>query len=244
MDGPYKPLKHSVGYIHLLYMYSIRRIDLPCEMTMSDHGALHTCHGQVTRQVFRKLQNVSSYGLRINTDKTVTMVLNTENTDETIVNLRNSNLKNVNLFNYLGAFIAASQPETGESEINHRIQLPSVKFAEMSNLLQNFHVNLHTRVEFLNFFVRSRLTYASQNWSLTTNQFDRLDTTYRTLLRHIIRNGFRQVDRESNDFRLVISNAQLHSICGTRDVSTFIRTQQSNYASHVIRMSHERSLND
>ena len=56
-------------------------------------------------------------------------------------------------------------------------------------------------------------------------------TTYRTFLRRMVRNGFKQVDRDSNDFRLVISNDALHTTCGTRDVSHFIKTQQSNYAS-------------
>jgi len=58
----------------------------------------------------------------------------------------------------------------------------------------------------------------------------------------MVRNGFKQVDRESNDFRLVISNARLHTICGTRDISNYIKAQQLNYASHVVRMSYERSL--
>jgi len=50
------------------------------------------------------------------------------------------------------------------------------------------------------------------------------------------------VENPINDFRLVISIAQLHTICGTRDISNFIKAQQSNYASHVVRMSYERSL--
>jgi len=50
------------------------------------------------------------------------------------------------------------------------------------------------------------------------------------------------IENPINDFRLVISIAQLHTICGTRDISNFIKAQQSNYASHVARMSYELSL--
>ena len=146
------------------------------------------------------------------------------------------------IFKYLGANIDAIQPSTGDSEINHRIQLACIKFAEMSNLLQNFHINLRTRTTFFNCFIRSCLTYSCQNWSLTATQFERLDTTYRTFLRRMVRNGFKQVDRDLNDFRLVISNDALHTTSGTCDVSHFIKTQQSNYASHITRMSYERSL--
>ena len=38
-------------------------------------------------------------------------------------------------------------------------------------------------------FVRSRLTYSCQNWNLTTAQFVKLDITYRTLLRRMVRRG-------------------------------------------------------
>ena len=58
----------------------------------------------------------------------------------------------------------------------------------------------------------------------------------------MIQNGFKQVDSDNNDFRLVINNYNLHKLCGTHDVSTFIKQQQSNYCAHVIRMSNERSL--
>ena len=48
------------------------------------------------------------------------------------------------------------EPNTGDSEINQRIQLSQSKFAEMLNLLQNFSINLRTRVMFLNSVVCSR----------------------------------------------------------------------------------------
>ena len=57
----------------------------------------------------------------------------------------------------------------------------------------------------------------------------------------MVRNGFKQVDRDSNNFRLGNCN-DLHT-CGTSDVSHFIKTQQSNYqASHILSESHEASL--
>jgi len=58
----------------------------------------------------------------------------------------------------------------------------------------------------------------------------------------MMRNGFKQIDRDSNNYRLVITNDNLHSICGTCDVSEFIKQQQTNYTAHVIRMPNERSL--
>ena len=79
------------------------------------------------------------------------------------------------------------------------------KFASMSNLLQNHGIHLSMRVKFLNSFVRSRLMYSCKNWNLTTAQFVKLDVTYRTLLRRMVRRGFNLVDTDG-DFCFEINN--------------------------------------
>uniref|UniRef100_A0A7M5UNA8 Reverse transcriptase domain-containing protein n=1 Tax=Clytia hemisphaerica TaxID=252671 RepID=A0A7M5UNA8_9CNID len=187
----------------------------------------------------------TKFGLSINSQKTETMILN--HPDEipypsSIIDLGESQLSNVSDFKYLGAYLNSNQPNTGKKEITHRIQLASAKSSQMSNLLQNFHLKLKTRVLFLNCFVRSRLVYACQNWNLNQEQFDRLDVAYRKFLRRMVRGGFRFVNENQNDYRFSINNAQLHRICGTSDVSYFIKSQQHHYAAHVIRMPSSRSL--
>ena len=52
----------------------------------------------------------------------------------------------------------------------------------------------------------------------------------------MIRNGFKQIDRENNDYRLVITNENLHTLCGTRDVTDFIKDQQASFVAHVIKI--------
>ena len=186
-----------------------------------------------------------SHGLSINVSKTETMILNHTNLNseypKSIINLRNEPLQNSMEFKYLGSLISQNEPNTGEIEINHRIQMAHAKFASMSNLLQNSAIYLKTRIKFLNSFVRSRLTYSCQNWNLTNSQFQRLDVTYRTLLRRMIRGGFKRIDYDDGDFRYKITNDKLHEICKTSDVSNFIRLQQKRYAGHVIRMPIERN---
>ena len=54
---------------------------------------------------------------------------------------------------------------------------------------------------------------------------DRLDVTYRKFLRRMIRNGFKCIDENNDDFRPVNNNNQLHRICGTKDVNMFIKDQ-------------------
>ena len=185
------------------------------------------------------------FGLSVNVQKTETMILNhpvDSPYPNSIVELNECQLSNVSEFKYLGAYLDCNQPNTGEKEINHRIQLANAKFQQMSNLLQNFRINLKTRILFLNSFVRSRLVYACQNWNLTQQQFDRLDAVYRNLLRRMIRGGFRFVNTDANDYRYAINNNQLHDICGTSDVSFFIKSQQHHYVSHIIRMPVTRTV--
>lgn len=185
------------------------------------------------------------FGLSVNAQKTETMILNypvDSPYPNSIVELNECHLANVSEFKYLGAYLDCNQPNTGEKEINHRIQLANTKFQQMSNLIQNFRINLKTRILFLNSFVRSRLVYACQNWNLTQKQFDRLDVVYRKLLRRMIRGGFRFVNPDANDYRYAINNNQLHNICGTSDVSFFIKSQQHHYVSHIIRMPVTRTV--
>ena len=190
------------------------------------------------------LNNVfQNFGLTINKTKTETMILNhSDDHPNSIISIDETPLNNVKTFKYLGCYIDCLDPNTGDAEINHRIQIANIKFSQMSNLLQNFNINLKTRVQFLKSYVRSRLTYSCQNWNVNQNQLDRIDTTYRIFLRRMVRNGMKHVNEQENDYRMVISNARLLEICGTKDVSLFIKNQQSKYIAHVVRMSFDRNV--
>ena len=145
-------------------------------------------------------------------------------------------------FKYLGFYLHHDESNTGDVELNHRIQLANAKFAELSNLLQNFRIKIRTRILFLNSYVRSRLTYSCQNWNLNSTQYEKLDVTYRTFLRRMVGGGFKRVDESESDFRLKYNNAKIHQICGTKNVNEFIKEQQCNYVGHLVRMNMGRSV--
>ena len=185
-----------------------------------------------------------SYGLCINETKTETMILNQLFLEgeypDSIINLRNVALQNSSEFKYLGSYISRNEPNTGDIEVNHCIQMANVKFASMTNLLHNQNIYLKTRIKFLNSFIRSRLVYSCQNWNFTTGQSERLNLKYRNFLRRMVRGGFKRIGDNDDDFHYKLSNDKIHSICCTSDVSNFVREQQRNYASHVVRMPIER----
>ena len=200
----------------------------------------------LSRQDLQRATNLldlifEQYGLSINVDKTETMILNDPEPgySNSIITLRNTSLHNVEKFKYLGVFIQRNQPNTGDVELNFRIQTAVSKFVEMSTLLQNVKINLRTRIKFLNSFIRSRLVYSCQNWSLTASQYERMDATYRNLLRRMVRGGFSHVGE--NDYRYRINNERLHSLCGTSDLSKFVKNQQMSYVEHILRMPQDRT---
>ena len=87
----------------------------------------------------------------------------------------------------------------------------------------------------LNSMVRSRLTYSCQTWNLTSRQSDHIDATYTSMLRKMVKGGFRR--KKDGDWSFVLRNSDLHRICGTEDISDYTARQQRKYLAHLARQS-------
>ena len=83
------------------------------------------------------------------------------------------------------------------------------------------------------------MTYGCQCWSVTKKNLDKLDRSYHLMLRKMVWGGFRRIDQQNNDFCYKISTQQLHQICQTEDISTYIRNQQVNFLAHIARQSND-----
>ena len=55
-----------------------------------------------------------------------------------------------------------------------------------------------------------------------------------------MRGGFGHKEGDEN-FSYKMNNAKLHRLCGTTDLSHFIKDQQCNYAAHIVRTANDRS---
>ena len=193
-------------------------------------------------QIFKR------YKLSVNTKKIESMTTNRKwsyNDDiypDTVIHLDGKTIKNSSNFRYLGSELVHNQNTTGEWEIQCRIESARSKFASMINLFTNHKIHLSTRIVFLLAYVRSRLTYNCQNWTLTAEQFRKLDSTWMIFLRKMIRRGFERHGQENDEddenddnFKFRYRNSEVLEICKADYVSIFIRKQQRNYAAHVIR---------
>ena len=132
---------------------------------------------------------------------------------ENVVNLHNKPIENVKIFRYLGNDIKYDETSTGDAEVDLRIAVAEGKFYELAKKLLNKTIVLKTRVHILNAMVRNRLTYSCQTWSLTKRQKERINSAYASMLRKMVKGGYRRKgEKGSDDFRFVHSNADLCSI--------------------------------
>jgi len=111
----------------------------------------------------------------------------------------------------------------------------------MVNLFTNHKILLATRVVFLRAHVRSRLTYNRQNWTLTAEQFRKLDG----FSEKNDKSWFERQSEESDEsFKYRYRNSKVLEICKPDDVSKFIRKQQQNYAAHLVRTDNSCSTKE
>ena len=103
----------------------------------------------------------------------------------------------------------------------------------------NSHV---VRQLFYNAFIRSRLTYACQTWTLTCEQTRQLNSTHVYLLRRMIRGGFkRQTSETAEHIMPKLYNAEkVHKLCNATELSKYINKQRTKFAAHIIRQPNSR----
>ena len=177
------------------------------------------------------------FSLKLNSSKTKTMIFNYTDTREypdTIVHMAGEIIDNVKVFRYLGCDIRYDQQNTGDSEIELRVDCAESKLYQHARQFFNRNVSIKTRTKIFNALVRSRLVYGCQTWSLTVRQLQRIKSCYTSMLRKMVRKGYRRVE---GTFRYVLGNEQILKICGTKCVGVFVANQQKKYLAHVIRMN-------
>ena len=160
------------------------------------------------------------YGLSINITKTKTMIINfqefVEDYPSTISSINNVALDNVKVFKYLGCNIKFDEENTGNAELEFRIDIAQAKFYELRKKMFNYRIQLLTRIRILNALVRCRLVYSCQTWSLSQTQMTHINAAYMGMIRRMVRGGYRRVP---GTYRYVLTNKELLRTFNTEDVS-------------------------
>jgi len=159
---------------------------------------------------------------------------------QSICSLKSTKINNVKTFKYLECKVDYNYPGIGSSELKNRINSGNSAFQQYKYLLRNHHINLKTRIIFLNSYVRSRMTYGCQCWSAIQEILDKLDSSYRLMLHKIVWSVLDELTNKIMTFaRYKISNKQLHQIYQTKDISTYMRDRQVNFLAHIIKKSND-----
>ena len=230
MDRHFRVHDHVTG----LVQFQLSHPRLQTQVAVFIHNL---CNRDNLRHGLRLLDDTfKRYHLTINVTKTKTMILNfdqqTVDYPSSISSLDDVSVDNVEVFRYLGCHIRFDEANTGNAEINLRIDSAESKFYELGKKFLNFNINLSTRVSLLNCLVRSRLTYACQTWVLTIRQKDRINSVYYSMLRKMVRGGYR---RKEDQWSYVMTNKHLIELCKTEPVDTYAFHQQRRYLAHIIR---------
>ena len=174
------------------------------------------------------------FGLTISFKKTKTMVFGNDQlcNNKSIISIGGVAIDNVNNFCYLGHTINNGN---NSEYINHRTSAAISKFNEMSNVLQDQHIKMNTRMKLLEACVRSRLLYATQCSYPKEADIKKLEVCWHRFLRRMVRGGFRRRNADENDFAFVYSNKDLESIVKTPPLRDIISKQYLKYVAHVCR---------
>ena len=161
------------------------------------------------------------------------MILNCpENYPATIVSLLGNPLENVESYSYLGSVVKYNEASTGDTELNLRIDAAQNKFYSLGNNFLNMTIQLKTRVKIFNSLVRNRLIYSCPTWTTSTVQQRKINSSYMSMLRNMIKGGYK---RKENEWGFVYTNDDIKRICDTVDVTEFVKKQQRKFAAHIIR---------
>lgn len=203
---------------------------------------------------------LARFGLVLSLDKTQSMILNYQGEEypESILTINNQKIKNLKTFKYLGAMLSYNEPGTSGMEISHRIGMANAKFASLKKLLCNYHLKLSIRVRFYEVYIRSRLCYCCETWTLTKRQLQQVETAHINFLRRMVRGGMNRKssqneikeakkcalkgeleDLDNIDWAWKFNNNKIFNLTKTPSMSNYIEKQNIKWVAHVCRASNE-----
>ena len=203
---------------------------------------------------------LGAYGLVLSIDKTQSMILNYQSDEypDTIIKINNQVIKNVKSFKYLGASLTYNEAGTSKLEIANRIAMANAKFSSLKKLVCNYHLKLSIRVRFYEVYIRSRLCYCCETWTLTKSQLQQIESAHINFLRRMVRGGMDrrsskkeikeakdlakhgEVDDLNNiDWAWKFNNNKIMQLTKTPTMSSYIEKQNTKWVAHVCRASNE-----
>ena len=197
---------------------------------------------------------LSRFGLVLSLDKTQSMILNYQGTEypDNILNINNTQIKNVTHFKYLGSTISYNEVGTCDKEVENRIGMAHGQFSELKSLLCNYHLKLSIRIRFYEVYIRSRLCYCCETWTLSQKQLNRIKATHMHFLRRMVRGGMNRItlmkkikelknvgNEDEINWHWKHTNDKIYHLTKTLPMEDFIERQNCRWISHIVHASNE-----
>ena len=176
------------------------------------------------------------FGLTISLKKTKTMVFGDKLLAKktSLISVDGKQLENVQEFCYLGHSIS-TKPDS--SFVDRRIASATAKFNQLGQVLKDQDVHKPIRKKFLETYVRSRLTYATEAQLPNAEELRRMEVFWHGCLRRMARNGHRRklVPNGEQSYALHYSNQDLCKMFKTTSVAEFVKYRRIKYIAHIAR---------
>ena len=168
-------------------------------------------------------ETFSRFGLKIAKDKTETVAFNCSKTiqeQNSLFSIEGVAIKNVRTFKYLGYKIS-NELSNNYIDAQFRITLAENKSREMKKLLCDRDIPIKLRAKtFLQAFVRSRMCYSAQAWTIKEQEMKVFESKWHGFLRRMINGGFA---RKKDGMSYRYTNEDLIRITGTNSIRNFIQ---------------------
>lgn len=163
-------------------------------------------------------------GLKINVDKTKTMMISRTPARRLNVAVNGEQIQQVPKFRYLGSWITEDlDPDT---EIRCRIEQARAAFINMRTLLSSQSLNLQLRYRFIKCYVYSVLLYGVETWTLKANTMNRLEAFEMWLFRRLLKISW--TDHTSN-------TEVLNRMGVERELLQIVKRRKTAYLGHIFR---------
>ena len=150
------------------------------------------------------------------------------------VTSRSHTIEHVTRFKLLGHTIDSGSTS---AFINARVASATGQYHKFRHVFGDRTINRHSKIRFLEAYVRSRLTYAVAATVPTEDQLSSLSSCWYRFLRRLHPFGFarKKLPDGSLGTAFEMSNDSLNSYFSTPPIRDFMQVQFLNYIAHIVR---------
>lgn len=174
-------------------------------------------------------QVYSLLGLKININKSKTLIHNQHHQYYPLIKINNETIENVKSFKYLGSFISDNGNLT--PEIQNRIRNSSAAIAKLNErVFKNNDISMEVKLRVYKSIILPTLLYGCESWVLYRSQIKEIESYQQRILRNIMKiNWFDYISNK---------NVLLRANCPS--IETMITRTQMRWVGHVVRMENNR----